>query len=297
MTVAATAQNLQIVPSDRALGADVVGLDLAGELTAAQVEQVRQAWATHLVLRFRGYQNLPLERLAAFSRYFGQLDAAPVASQRMGDDFAWHHPDITVISNVTVNGKPVGDLGASEAVWHADMTYNERPPMGSCLYAVEIPPEGGNTEFLNMYEAYDTLPADLKRRAHTLHCVHDASHNSAGELRKGYVDNADPSKTVGAVHPLVREHPVTGRPCLFLGRRRNAHLVGMPVPESEALLDEFWAHATQRRFVWTQVWQLGDIVMWDNRCTMHRRDAFDASSRRLMYRTQIAGDAVRAARA
>jgi len=297
MTAMTAAQSLQIVPSDRLLGADVAGLDLAGEVTPAQIEQISRAWAAHLVLRFRGHQGLPLERLAAFSRHFGELDAAPVASTRMGDDFRWQHPELTVISNVTANGKPVGDLGSSEAVWHSDMTYNEKPPKGSCLYAVEIPPEGGNTEFINMYEAYDTLPADLKRRAGTLRCVHDASRNSAGELRKGFVDSPDPSTTVGATHPVVREHPVTGRPCLFLGRRRNAYLAGLPVPESEALLDQLWAHATQRRFVWTQVWQLGDIIMWDNRCTMHRRDAFDASSRRLMYRTQIAGEPVTAARA
>jgi len=295
MAAASDSQALKIVPSGRALGADVTGVNLAREMAPAEIERIRQAWSEHLVLRFRGHHGLPLERLAAFSRHFGDLDSAPVASTRMGEDFAWQHPEITVISNVIDNGKPVGDLGSSEAVWHADMTYNEKPPKGSCLYAVEIPPEGGNTEFLNMYEAYDTLPADLKRRAHTLQCVHDASRNSAGELRRGYVENTDPSKTVGARHPIVRQHPVTGRPCLFLGRRRNAYLVGLPVSESEALLDELWAHATQRRFVWTQVWQLGDIVMWDNRCTMHRRDAFDAASRRLMYRTQIAGEPVAAA--
>jgi len=289
--------SVRIVPSGKSLGADVVGLDLAGEMAPEALEQVRQAWSEHLVLRFRGQEGLPLERLAGFSRHFGELDAAPVASMRMGSDFAWQHPDITVISNVTANGRPVGDLGSSEAVWHSDMTYNDRPPLGSCLYAVEIPAEGGNTEFLNMYEAYETLPDDLRRRVGGLRCVHDASRNSAGELRKGYVDNTDPSKTVGASHPLVREHPVTGRPCLFLGRRRNAYIVGLPVPESEALLDALWAHATQRRFVWTQVWRLGDVVMWDNRCTMHRRDGFDPASRRLMYRTQVAGEPVVAAHA
>jgi taurine dioxygenase len=201
-------------------------------------------------------------------------------------------PEITVISNVLVDGKPIGGLGSYEAVWHADMTYNPRPPKGSCLYAVEIPPTGGGTHFANMYLAYETLPPELKRRADTLKCVHDASRNSAGELRQGFEDVTDPRKTVGAVHPVVRTHPVTGRKCLLLGRRRNAYLVGLPLDESEALLDQLWAHATTPNLCWQQVWQLGDLIMWDNRCTMHRRDAFDPNSRRLMYRTQIAGEPV-----
>jgi taurine dioxygenase len=118
--------------------------------------------------------------------------------------------------------------------------------------------------------------------------VHDASRNSAGELRLGFKDNTDPRQTVGAVHPLVVKHAGSGRPHLLLGRRPNAYIQGLPLEESEALLDQLWAHATQPRFTWTQVWQVGDLVMWDNAATLHRRDAFDPQSRRLMYRTQIA---------
>jgi taurine dioxygenase len=193
---------------------------------------------------------------------------------------------------VVVDGKPVGGLGSYEAVWHSDMTYNATPPKGSALYAVEIPPSGGDTQFANMYLAYETLPAELKARADKLQCVHDASRNSAGELRNGFADITDPRHTLGAVHPVVRTHPVTGRRCLFLGRRRNAYLPGLPLEESEALLDALWAHATRPELVWTQQWQLGDLILWDNRCTMHRRDSFDPSTRRLMYRTQITGEAV-----
>jgi taurine dioxygenase len=201
-------------------------------------------------------------------------------------------PDITVISNVKVGGRPLGALGDGEAVWHADMTYNERPPKGACLYAVEVPPSGGDTHFASMYLAYETLPASLKERITGLKCIHDASRNSAGELRLGFADNTDPRKTIGASHPLVFTHPDTGRPCLLLGRRRNAYIVGLGLDESEVLLDQLWAHATRPELTWTQVWKVGDVMMWDNSCTMHRRDSFDASSRRLMYRTQIAGGAV-----
>lgn len=285
-------RSVEVIPSGKALAADIVGVDIKAGLTPEQADDVRQAWADHLVLRFRGNGELTNQQLADFSRLFGELDAAPVASQTLGKDFAWQHPEITVISNVLVDGKPVGGLGSYEAVWHSDMTYNSTPPKGSALHALEIPPSGGDTYFANMYLAYETLPDALKARADRLQCVHDASRNSAGELRRGFADISDPRHTVGAVHPVVRTHPVTRRRSLFLGRRRNAYLPGLPLEESEALLDALWAHATQPRFVWSQQWQLGDVVLWDNRCTMHRRDSFDPSTRRRMHRTQITGETV-----
>lgn len=283
---------IQVLPTDAALGADVIDVDLTQPLSETEQEIIKQAWADHLVLRFRGQAKLEIDDLVRFSKYFGDLDKAPPASTQLGDDFKWLHPEITVISNVVSNGKPVGDLGSSEAVWHSDMTYNPKPPMGSALYAIEIPPVGGNTQFANMYHAYDTLDPQLKERIASLCCIHDASRNSAGGLRKGYVDNADPRETVGATHPLVRVHPVTGNKCLFLGRRRKAYIVGLELEESEELLNALWAHATQEKFVWTQVWQLGDLILWDNRCTMHRRDSFDPQTRRLLFRTQITGEEV-----
>ena len=281
-----------VTPSGKALGAEVSGVDLTRPWPRSQAEAVAQAWSDHLVLRFRGHRGLSLQQLADFSRNFGTLDKAPIKADPNGKVSPDDHPEITIISNVMVDGQAIGGLGSYEAVWHSDMTYNPVPPKGSALFAHEIPPSGGNTSFANMYRAYETLPPEVKRRADTLQCVHDASRNSAGELRMGFKDITDPLHTVGAVHPVVRTHPVTGKKCLFLGRRRNAYLVGLPVQESETLLDQLWAHAAKPEFVWEQVWQLGDIILWDNRCTMHRRDSFDATTRRLLYRTQIAGEAV-----
>lgn len=283
---------LRIVPSGDALGADVVGLDMRQPLDDATRDAFQAAWDEHLVLRVRGQGGMTLDEFVAFSRRFGDLDKRPVASGEMSRALDDLPREITVISNVKLDGKPIGGLGDAESVWHADMTYNDRPPKAACLFAVEIPPSGGNTYFSNMYLAYETLPADLKERVGQLRCVHDASRNSAGQLRNGYVDNDDPRKTVGAVHPLVRTHPRTGKKCLLLGRRRGAYLVGLSLEESEALLDRLWAHAAATQLTWGQEWQLGDVVMWDNTCTMHRRDSFDPSTRRLMYRTQIAGGPV-----
>ena len=279
---------IEIRPSGRALGADVSGIDLDAPLDDEQVGAVRAAWAQHLVLRFRGQSGLSLQGLANFSRHFGRLDRRPTASHAMATAHESLPPEITVISNVKVEGKAYGALGDGEAVWHADMTYNTHPPIGACLFATEIPPAGGNTHFCHMALAYETLDEPTRQRIEGLRCVHDASRNSAGELRLGYQDTNDPRQTVGADHPLVAKHAPSGRRCLLLGRRRNAYIVGLSLEESEELLDRLWAHATQPQLTWTQVWQVGDVVMWDNSCTMHRRDAFDPASRRLMYRTQIA---------
>jgi taurine dioxygenase len=172
------------------------------------------------------------------------------------------------------------------------MSYNPLPPRASLLYALEVPADGGNTGFLNMYSAYETLPESVKRAVEGKTCIHDSSRNSAGELRQGFQRTLDVRQTPGAVHPLVRRHPVTGRKALFLGRRPGAYIDGLSVEESEKLLDAVWAHATQECFAWYQKWRIGDLVMWDNRCVMHRRDAFDESLRRLMHRTQIVGEPV-----
>ena len=283
-----TAANTQItvIPSGAALAADVVGVDLSLPISAELSAQIRKAWNEHLVLRFRG-QKLDDPAFLKFARLFGELDRAPIHA---GKDVANHHPDISVMSNIKVDGKPIGNLGHYEAVWHTDMSYNDLCPMGSLLYAIEVPPVGGNTGFANMYRAYDTLPAQLKREIVGKSCRHDSSRNSAGELRKGFKEASDPREAPGAIHPLIRTHPETRRNALFLGRRQSAYIIGLSLEESEDLLNRLWAHATQSSFEWYQVWQVGDLIMWDNRSAMHRRDSFDPASRRLMHRTQIKGD-------
>jgi taurine dioxygenase len=269
-----------------ALGADIEGIDLAGALAPEAIAAVKAAWAEHLVLRFRG-QRLADDDLMRFSRQFGELDWAPIAAT---NDAPEGREYIMVVSNVVENGQAIGQLGAYEAVWHTDMSYVQEPPSASALYALEVPPEGGDTGFCNMYRAYETLPDGLRREIAGHLCRHDASRNSAGELRRGFVDAPDASQTIGAEHPLVRTHPVTGRKALFLGRRRNAYIPGLPLAASEGLLDALWAHATKDEFTWYQQWRAGDLILWDNRCVMHRRDAFDPATRRVMHRTQIKGD-------
>ena len=281
------AKRITVVPTGAALGADIAGVDLSRPLDNDTFRAVEAAWHQHLVLRFRG-QSLDDPGLLAFARRFGELDKAPVHAVADADHDPY--PEITVMSNIKLDGKAIGNLGHYEAEWHTDMSYNERTPIGSLLYSLEVPPEGGDTGFSNMYLAFETLPAELKRAITGKSCKHDSSRNSVGELRKGFKDVSDPREAPGAVHPIVRTHPATRRNALFLGRRRNAYIVGLPLAESEDLLDRLWAHAGKPEFAWYQKWKVGDLIMWDNRSAMHRRDAFDANARRLMHRTQIKGD-------
>jgi taurine dioxygenase len=279
-------QEVRVRSTGAALTADVEGVDLSGPLSPELMTAIRKAWGDHLVLRFRG-QKLSDDDLMRFSRQFGELDWAPVAAT---NDAPEGREYVMVVSNVVENGQAIGQLGAYEALWHTDMSYIAEPPMASALYSLEAPPTGGDTGFCNMYLALETLPADLRRAVEGRACIHDASRNSAGELRRGYVDASDASQTVGAAHPIVRTHPETGRKALFLGRRRNAYIQGLSLADSEALLDALWTHATKDEFAWYQQWRAGDLILWDNRCVMHRRDAFDPATRRVMHRTQIKGD-------
>lgn len=276
---------IEVVPCSEALGGEVRGLDLTHPLGEATVEALKAAWGEHLVLLVRD-QHLTVEQHLAFTRYFGPATPPNPTSRHLDG-----YPDVLVVSNVGPDGQPSdAGLGNAEARWHADMTYLEEPPAGSCLYSREIPSAGGNTCFANMYLAYETLPDDLKEAIEGRVAVHDASRNSAGRLRPGFEDEQDPSKTPGPRHPMVRTHPVTGRKALYLGRRPYAYVPGLSVAESEALLDRLWAHCHRPELAWCHDWRVGDLLLWDNRCAMHRRDPFDMSHRRVMHRTQIAGD-------
>ena len=281
------AVRLDVRSNMAALGAEVRGVDLRA-VDETTFKAIHRAWVNHLVLLFRG-QTLSDDDLIAFSRRFGDLDWAPV--QETGRRFVDGKPEIYVVSNVIEKGEPIGSLGAGEAVWHTDMSYIQDPPKASMLYALEIPPSGGNTGFVNMYAAYDVLPPALKQRIEGLMLKHDGTYNSGGYVRQGITAVDDPVTSPGAVHPLVCTHPESGRRVLYLGRRRNGYIMGMPLADSEKLLDEVWSYATRDEFTWYNEWRVGDLVMWDNRCTMHRRDPFDSSARRVMHRTQIKGEA------
>ena len=282
---------LHAAPAAPGLGAEVTGVDLR-HIDDTEFDSIHRAWIDHQVLLFRG-QSLNDLDLIAFSRRFGDLDHAPI--QENGQSIANGMPEIYVVSNVIENGVAIGSLGYGEAVWHTDMSYLRAPPKASMLYALEIPPSGGDTSFVDMYGAFEGLPEPLRRRALGLRVKHDGTYNSGGYVRQGVTPTDDPRQAPGTMHPLVCTHPDSGRRMLYLGRRKMAWLDGFDLAESDALLDEIWAYATEAKYVWTHQWRVGDLVLWDNRCTMHRRDPFDANMRRVMHRTQIKGSAPPAA--
>jgi len=283
--------NIDIVPLSPFIAAEVRGLDLSTDLDNSILRRLHDVWSENYVLVFR-QQTLSDEQLVHFSSHFGELDASPIgeAVHPKSSVHIPNLPEVTVVSNIFEAGVAIGVLGADEAEWHTDMSYNLEPPSASILYALEVPPHGGDTSFLNMYEAYKVLPTDLRNKVERFTAKHDASVNSTGRRRKGFQPVTDVSQAPGARHPMLRTHPVTGRKALYLGRRLNACIVDLPVEESEHTLDALWYEIRQAGYTYTHQWKVGDLLLWDNRCTMHRRDAFDPTARRLMHRTQIKGD-------
>lgn len=266
-----------VTPLSNVIGAEVRGVDVSNSIDDVTFARIRAVWLEHLVLLFR-QQRLDDAALVRFTSRFGELEEAPLFQGRR---FVDAHPEVMIVSNVVVGGRELGSLGNSEAFWHSDLNFVEQPPDASCLYALEVPPAGGDTGFANMYAAFETLPADLAAAIDGRQILHDARFNSAGYLREIRVPDT--------LHPIVRTHPETGRKALYLGRRANARIDGLTADRSDALLDRLWRHATAPACTWHHRWQAGDLVIWDNRCTLHRRDAFDSSQRRIMHRTQTRG--------
>jgi len=283
-TATSAANKIRFCKSAGGLGAEILDVDFGQPLDDQTFVAVRETWFQHLVLLFRN-QDLTNETLLAFTRRLGQPDVAPPQEQAVCAPPGF--PEIMIVSNVIENGVPIGNLGYAHAPWHTDMCYTARPPMASMLYAIEAPTSGGETSFMNMYAVYSALPKSLKSRISDLSVKHDCSYTAAGELRFGQKPVSDVSQSPGAIHPLVRVHPDTGRKALYLGRRLNAYVMGLPVQESETLLDELWSYTNYSVNTWRHRWRAGDLVIWDNRCTMHKREAFAPDSRRIMYRTQI----------
>ena len=277
---------MRIVPFGSAsFGADVRDVDIA-DLDDRTFADLHATWLDRAVLRFRG-QQLDRGTLQAFSRRFGPLEYAPFGKITPEELAKIPHPYVTVISNIVENGRPIGGLGAAEAKWHTDMSYIERPPTASILYAVEVPPAEGDTHYCSMLGALAALPAELAEQARRFRVKHDAAHDSIGKLRRGHRDVDDPRDAPGAYHPMVLRHPETGRDALYLGRRQDAYVEGLSLEASEALLDEIWSYVALPGDTWTQQWHVGDLVVWDNRSVMHRRAAFDPATRRMMLRTQV----------
>ncbi|HSF17197.1 MAG TPA: TauD/TfdA family dioxygenase [Vicinamibacteria bacterium] len=262
---------VEIVPTGGALGAEVRGVDASTPLDQSVVARLKQGLVDELLLFFRD-QRLEDADLVRFTRYFG--DARAHVREQPDRPLK----EIFVVSNVMEDGKPIGALGSGELAFHSDLSYLPLPGLFSVVYAVEVPRRGGDTQWVNCYAAYDALPSTLRERVLPLRAVH-----RHGEEKQ--------NPATPAAHPVIRTHPQTNRRAIFVGHQFTRYVVGVSKGESRAILEQLLAHVSRPEFVWTHKWRVGDLVIWDNRCTLHRREAFDDRDRRVLKRTQIFGEA------
>jgi taurine dioxygenase len=279
---------VQIVPFDAPLGAEVIGLDLSRPVEAATFARIKRAHLDHHVLVFRDQRITPAQQVD-FSRRFGPLQIHVLRNFQLAG-----HPEVLIVSNIKEDGKPIG-LGDAGAYWHSDLSYKEKPSLGSLLHAQELPNEGGDTLFANQHLAWDTLPQHLRQAIHGRLAEHSylAKYEEL-RARNPYrpaLTQAQIDEVVPVQHPVVRTHPETGRRALFVSEHFTTRIVGLPQDESDAVLAELFALSTRQSLVYRHAWQPHDLVFWDNRSVMHLAAGTPDSERRLLYRTTIEGDA------
>ena len=266
-------------PLSAALGAEIIGVGLSEEIDDHTFAQIRDAWHRSLVILLRG-QELSEEDQVRFAEKFGP--PAVIHTKQ----FVRNHPAVMLISNIREDGKPIGALPDGEMHFHTDQCHQERPAMASMLYALEVPSTGGNTLFANGYMAYETLPDGIKRRIEGRKALNAYDYDAAAMKRGTRLAEGVPSY----VHPVVRTHPATGRKALYVNRLMTVRIEGLPAQESDELLATFFDHQERREFIYEHVWRAGDLLIWDNRCTLHARTDFSPNERRLMRRVTILGE-------
>jgi taurine dioxygenase len=283
MTVA-TKTRLEVVPLSRHIGAEIRGVDLRELLDAETIAGIHRAWLDHEVLLFRG-QTLSQEDLLRATSYFGALAPLTRPAKFHPKGYARLLPNIMMISNIRENGETIGALPDGEMHFHHDQIHSEVPHNGTLLYSLEIPSHGGDTLFASGYAAYETLDPALKNKLE--------GHRALNYYNYGSTMRGD-SRGVGAsnqaMHPVFRTHDETGRKAVYVDRLMTQGIDGMPQAESDALLGAVFDHAEKPEFVYRHVWRVGDLIVWDNRCSMHARDDFPSDQRRLMLRTTVQGD-------
>lgn len=271
-----------VTPLSDVMAAEVTGLDLTQPFTRSTRDAIHKAFLAHQLLVFRD-QKLSKDQQVAFTEQFGKLERHALTNITPGS-----HPLVHMVTNVGPDGKPSGVVKSTK--WHSDKSFRPEPSMATILHAVTLPPNGGDTCFANMYEAYDALPDSEKIGLDGVKVVHswpDSRDNIGRTMSQAEIDDAPPQ-----AHPLARPHPETGRTALFLGMHA-AFLDGVERAEGRAKIEALETHATQEQFIYRHNWRPGDLLMWDNRCLLHRADPnFDAATHpRVMHRTCLRGTA------
>ena len=279
---------VEIRPLRAPLGAEVLGLDLSQPLDADTFARIHRAHLAHHVLVFRDQHHLTPAQQVAFSARFGPLQRHVLKQFALAEQ-----PEILVVSNIIENGQPIG-LGDAGHFWHSDLSYKDKPSLGSLLLAQELPAEGGDTLFANQHRAWEALPKVMRNRVHSLRAEHwYLARYKELQARSPWRPDLTPAQVAevpASVHPVVCIHPENGRQALFVSEHFTTRIVGLPEDESRSLLAELFAHSTQPEFVYRHRWQPGDMVFWDNRSVLHLAAGCPDHLRRRLHRTTIEGD-------
>ncbi|PPR10303.1 MAG: (S)-phenoxypropionate/alpha-ketoglutarate-dioxygenase [Alphaproteobacteria bacterium MarineAlpha11_Bin1] len=276
--------SISVEPLTPTLGARITGVDLSGVLNDTTMNEIRQAWLDYFVVVIPG-QDLSSDDQIAFTEWFGpRQEVRTVKVVEEGPQ------NFMYVANKSVDGMD-GVLPDGEMQFHTDQCYYETPSRATILFALEIPTEGGNTRFANSYRAYDALDVDIKERLKGLkaHNVYDYDANATIKANESAPD------APRYEHPVVIQHPETGREVLYVNRLMTDHIVGVDRGESDKLLAYLFKKLEDPAYCYEHVWTAGDLVMWDNLCTLHARTWFDPSLTRVLRRTTVAGEAPTAA--
>jgi len=279
--------DITVTPLSPALGAEIGGVDLTRPLSSATVAAIRDAWAKHLVLVFRG-QKITQDQQLRFASYFGELGSrkkAPEPLRGRAEGLEQTHEKVLLVTNIKIEGQPIGAFGDGEFWFHIDSGYAQRPYKYTFLYALELPSEGGNTLFSNMYKAYEAVPAALKEKLKGRRALHIHEYNRAKQANHA----GDISGIPHHSHPVFITHPDTGRKSLFVDRLMTVRIDGFGDADSAEILEELYAIGERRDFIYEHVWRKDDFLMWDNRCTIHARTDFPRLERRLLRRCTVEG--------
>lgn len=274
----------EVVPLTRHIGAEVRGIDLRLKPDEETVRAIYQAWLDHLVLIFPD-QKLEQEDLIRATGFFGQIGTLGRPPKYFPKGYSRLLPGIMMISNIRENGEPIGALPDGEMMFHHDMIHAEVPSKATLLYSVEIPSTGGNTLFASGYAAYETLDPAIRARLEDKKALH---HYNYGSTIKG--DSRGTEAFAERVHPVFRTHEDTGKKAIYVNRLMTVKVLDIADDESDRLLNAVYDHAEKREFVYEHVWRVGDLLLWDNRCSSHARTDFPSTERRLMLRTTVEGN-------
>jgi taurine dioxygenase len=274
----------EVVPLTKYIGAEIRGLDLRAKPDAETVKAIYQAWLDHLVLIFPE-QKLEQEDLIRATSFFGTQGKLSRPPKYFPKGYSTLLPGIMMVSNIRENGEPIGVLPDGEMMFHHDMIHAEIPSKATLLYSVEIPSTGGNTLFASGYAAYDTLDPAIRNRLQGKKALH---HYNYGSTIRG--DSRGTEAFAERVHPVFRTHEDTGRKAVYVNRLMTVKVLDIPEEESDRLLNALYDHAEKREFVYEHVWRVGDLLLWDNRCSSHARTDFPSTERRLMFRTTVEGN-------